>query len=347
VKPLVEKMEAHLSHWLLARLDDPDLRLSGALEAAGWFTGHLRKIGKDLAAQGSQIAREVQERSTSRSGGQGDSATSHEAVYQYFERRLQKAITGAALLIARSLAAVAARVQGQLVAAGRNIRELSQRHGPADTGAEGDAVATDDTRRKLAEALVAREAEWVAAVNAAVQQKLQSGAGLYRILCGDAGARGELLVVLDEAARRCVRNVIAEAKVLDRLLGVGDESNSRELAALLMRTRPECLEYGGVICHLLAAPHDADLNDVQERVAKIDEKHIGIIQHPENQLVSCAEVQDVSLTHLAMSLIRNRRDYASFAHRVLSRKDVPWSPLLAELPASPAEDPIIQTLVMQ
>ena len=66
---------------------------------------------------------------------------------------------------------------------------------------------------------------------------------------------------------------------------------------------------------------------MRDRLASLGRNDVAIVKHPEDQLVACTEVHGVSLPHLAMAVIRSRRDHAEFAQRVLSRRDVPWSSL--------------------
>jgi hypothetical protein len=97
--------------------------------------------------------------------------------------------------------------------------------------------------------------------------------------------------------------------------------------------------------HVVAAPQDADLNEARRALALADDNQFALVTHPENQLVACTEVHNISLAHLAVALVRNRRDYASFAERVLSRKDVPWSPLMEINPAH-EDEPVARTVVL-
>jgi hypothetical protein len=121
--------------------------------------------------------------------------------------------------------------------------------------------------------------------------------------------------------------VVSDTNLLNRLLGSGQTARER-LEVLLQTAQEGCLQFGGSVGQVIASPHNAPWDEVQKRIATLESEAVTVVKHPENQLVACAEVQNVSLPHVAASIIHNRRDYASFAQRVLSRKDVQWSDLM-------------------
>jgi hypothetical protein len=59
-----------------------------------------------------------------------------------------------------------------------------------------------------------------------------------------------------------------------------------------------------------------------------------------HDIILCQEGWDLPLAPLAVDIIQNRRDYADFASRVLTRSDIPWTPLTAPIAslAFPASD---------
>jgi hypothetical protein len=351
VKPLLDKMESHLSNWLTGRLDDEALRLAGALDAATWFTAHLRDLAKTLTGRYSRIAQLLDQSQASFTAPQGQDSASEEAPFAYLQLQLQRAATGAALAIARRLATATTSVRDRLVAAGGSIRELAARlceTAEQETNLSGPSahdVAADETRRRLAESLIAREAEWIAAINRSVHENYTaSNGGLYRSLCTDRTLHDELARAVEEAARRCISAVVSDTNLLDRLVGRGDVARER-LQALLKTAQGDGLQFGGNVCHVIAAPHNASWQEVQDRLSVLASESVAVVRHPENQLVACTEVQNVSLPHVAAAVIRNRRDYASFAQRVLARKDVQWSNFMAAALETPI-DYELQTVVI-
>lgn len=350
VKPLLEKMDAHLTNWFIGTLDDPELRLAGGLDAATWFKTHLRTVAKTLSARSTRIGQEIGRRRTALSVPPERGTTSEEAAFGHLQLHLQCAATGAALTIARSLANVATGAHDRLVTAGGSIRELAERLNRSDEpippAAEepDDAGTADETRRRLAEMLTARESEWIAAVNRRVQESLAACGGLYHGLCTERARQEELAALVEEAARQCVCTAASDTNLLDRLLGSGPTARER-LDALLKSADGDCLRFGGSVCHVLASPHNAPLEDFRNHTSALDDAGVALVKHPENRLVACAEVQHVSLAHVATSVIHNRRDYASFAQRVLSRKDVQWSNLMPAA-VEAASEYEIQTVVI-
>lgn len=60
----------------------------------------------------------------------------------------------------------------------------------------------------------------------------------------------------------------------------------------------------------------------------------------ENELLLVTEMAGVSLPHLAASLIGGRRDYAAFAERVRTRRDVEWRDAVLSATKNPAPPPV-------
>lgn len=75
---------------------------------------------------------------------------------------------------------------------------------------------------------------------------------------------------------------------------------------------PPLLDCGGVYCHLML------------------QQSVNADSAEENELLLVTEMAGASLPHLAASLIGGRRDYASYAERVRTRRDIAWrDPVLA------------------
>ena len=90
---------------------------------------------------------------------------------------------------------------------------------------------------------------------------------------------------------------------------------------------PQLLTHGGVYRGLAVLPQQA--SGVNRVVAAELGPDASILTGVGSDIVLCQEAWDLPLVPTAVDLIQGRRDYAEFAARVVTRSDVPWTPLTA------------------
>ncbi|TWT99721.1 Tubulin-like protein [Botrimarina colliarenosi] len=148
----------------------------------------------------------------------------------------------------------------------------------------------------------------------AVEQRLQAD---Y------LAAHGGLLAVLSGET---------PTEVLEAMLAHAAQKVSREEASTVRAAADAALAAG------FAAPPLADCGGVFRRLTLEQPSRREGLDGNQNELLLVTEMSGVSLPHVAASLIGGRRDYAAFAERIRSRRDIAWNdPVISsfEEPAKP------------
>ena len=129
-------------------------------------------------------------------------------------------------------------------------------------------------------------------------------------------------------ARVTVVNIMKQLDVADVLFH--DDSLQAEVATLaecLAAAKPRLLACGGAKRLLLMLPKGS----TQVRPIEIlhQEMHEipSVVENCDGDFILCYEVEQISLTQAAVTLIDERRDLAEAASRLHTRTDVSWSNL--------------------
>jgi hypothetical protein len=107
----------------------------------------------------------------------------------------------------------------------------------------------------------------------------------------------------------------------------GEQLN--ELRSALALATPSLMEFGGTRRVLAIVPRDA----APQNCAAVLERVIGVppasVRGADSSTTLCVEADQLSIEHIAISLVQRRRDRVDFAGRVHCRTDIAWSPLVA------------------
>ena len=298
VQPLVEKLQLELSGWVLGHVNNPSERLSGACRAASWGTDHLSALRTDLLRLGGLIDAEINRFVE----GWEVAGVADECPYRekYFGLRLDQAALTAAMGVIESLLEVARGFPNEIKVLNGLLTELAGQFVPPEEEAEGVFFEISHSERQ----------QLVVALEERMQEEyLGSGQGLLGSLVTDESA-AELKRTLEHAVRLVVEEVLPtlESQLTD---------DSDQHAAF---TKPDLCRFGGEYRHVALTPADAEIP------SKIEESLNGVMTIADS-MCDCLLVTEsagASLQHVAADLIRSRRDYAAFAERARTRRDVSW-----------------------
>lgn len=126
-----------------------------------------------------------------------------------------------------------------------------------------------------------------------------------------------------------------------------EEQLAKQLASSLEKATPKLPLSGAVKRSLAVAPQSAHGSAVIQTIQSCLTSVSLTIADADSDLVFCQEVEFLSLAKAAAALIECRPDYAAAARRVLTRLDVPWSPLPLAKDRGPFSEPAAPEPVAQ
>jgi hypothetical protein len=143
---------------------------------------------------------------------------------------------------------------------------------------------------------------------------------------------------LRDKAEQAVEQVLSQVNSLEHLLH--DTGDGAPLQGQVRTAMPQLLEFGGS-CRLLAVLPQASVDPAAaERVKDALRGDTATVVGCDNSFILCVEAQELSMAHVAVSLVHRRRDYVEFAERVRSRSDISWTKITDRLaPSKPQPAP--------
>ena len=288
IHPVAAKRSRQLRAWVLRQLDESADRFAAVFQADVWRQDHLNALRRDLK----RLHQAVRQQATIvREADEVDSAAT--IAEKYFRLRLDEAGIRGALLVVDRLSEMTADLPTEITALEASVRDLRS------TLREGED-GNDQPRSELSD-------EDLSAFAAELDRRIQEGflhehGGLLRELATDSAAQE-----LQRALVRGVRQVVIQA-------GAPNQTSATASTIDTARDDAQMLGFGGRYRKLALVPEGA--SETPEGAAIVeDHRELGL---------EITEISGVSLPHLASALIEKRRDYAAFAERTRTRRDVPW-----------------------
>jgi serine/threonine protein kinase len=370
VEPFAEKLRKELRRWALAKVDECPGRIEAARRAVAWMISHCSDLDAELQRFRSAAAdnllefrREITIRSTS--AKDGAEAQDEQQLLTYFCLRLDQAAILAASHVVHLLVCDAKRLSEEVTSLGREIDQIAT----AVSRACGDTAANLSNKTmteaatnqaRLAKSLQGKLSEMAAEVDQQLQSEyIYPQGGLEKVIMGGGRPRAQLTAKLHELARQVVQRTVAGFNTFDPSMSDGESNLSNELRSGLAAATPTLLEFGGTRQVVAILPRDGAGALTPAVVSNSLGPAATAITGNDNNLVLCVEAGNLSLPHVAASLVEYRRDRVEFASRVHSRTDVAWTPLIdiaasSELVGWPgvdarqttARDAMCKTLVM-
>ena len=158
---------------------------------------------------------------------------------------------------------------------------------------------------------------------------LKEAGGLRRLLRQGGDGRNKLPTVVRSMARTTVIGLMKTLDAADIMFAKHREleDDSVTLAESLASARPRLMRCGGSKRLLVMLPsgstHVRPLEILHDQMNEVP----SVAQNNDGDFILCYEVEQLSLTQVAVTIIDGRRDYAEFAARFHTRTDVDWSTL--------------------
>ena len=148
--------------------------------------------------------------------------------------------------------------------------------------------------------------------------------GLFETVMSNARVRAGLLETLQDEAAAAVHRHLSQLNLLSGLLDEGESATSL-LSTMAEGANPKLLPYSHGIRRLAVLPH-TELDDQQMEQLKEKVDGAALVMGRNVDFSLCTEAERIALADLALDII----DYAEFAARVQTRKDIRWKPLVQE-----------------
>lgn len=370
MQPLQEKLCGDVRRWAVARIDDPLERLAGAQQAVGWLEQHFQAVesavtllGRSTATKLSDLRHTADLRSREKPPKANQAAVMPlaERLSLYFRQRLDQLAFIAAGEMTRKTLFELKSLRDELTAFGLEIEQI------ASTMAEDALVATDigaddaNDAPPAVHALLAQMPDLAAAVDRRLQvEYMCHHGGLLETVMLGGRPRAHLGELLQEFSQQAVQDALANVDVLAEALRDGEEGAAGELPLRsgLALAMPQSLQFGGARRVLALLPNSAGTTIDTAQLSQALGTEVSRATGYDNSLLLCVEAEQLSLQHVAVDLVENRRDCTEFAQRVHTRTDILWNPLIvtpsdadepggADLTAlSPLSDPLLRQTQM-
>lgn len=301
VDPLAKELAGRLERWASAGLDQPGMRLAGALRAIAWLRDHADGLAQEFtrfaATTHQKLAAVIQQAAASE-------VPSAEIEARYHRLKVDLVALEGSAVVAATLGGALQSVAEKLTTLRPMLATLLQSLRSADPcsleGVAEHLASCDSSVAKLMQALDARlQRDWI-----------DERGGLASVLQTPAH-REELT----HAIRRLAEQVINESVRCRVAAGEPEAVTVEDWKLPLLAGHARTLQYavGAANPSQTPAPRGTDPWRYQPRDAA---KYLVV------------EGSGLSAPHAAVSLIGGRRDYADFAARVHTRRDLAWLDLL-------------------
>jgi len=271
-----------------------------------------------------------------------------EFALRYFCLKLDHCSLLATREVARTLQAELTTTRQTTLELGRNLKPLAENMAPvSDPFVPQDTIECEqqpaNPHEHVQSMLRDHAQELVDRVDERVQsQFVAPHGGLMETIMGNSRLRADLLLNLRQVALQTVEQFVGEVSALGSDSLSAEKSDQDILGETVAATIPRLLEYGGRSRHLIVLPKEKTSEDNLQRSVEALDTMPSILGGSDNDLVVCCDAGCIPLAHVAVQLVQCRRDYADFAARVHTRKDVPWISLTDVKVSRPDSVPELQ-----
>jgi hypothetical protein len=224
-------------------------------------------------------------------------------------------------------------IRDELVDLEREIRHLADHFDTSrtfDSLVGDDDLGADHLLESVGHVLVDGVNELTRRLDQQLQATVLKEAGGLRKLLGQGGdTRNKLPATIRASARTTVINLMKTMDMADLVFSHGQQTDSdtATLAESISSAQPRLLRCGGAKRLLVMLPNGS----TNVRPLKILHEQMNetpsVAQNNDGDFILCYEVEQISLTQVAVTVIDGRQDFAEFASRFHTRTDVEWSTL--------------------
>ena len=321
-------------------VDDETCRVRGAQWLAQWLASLCKSTqdrldelreGVDAELAGTEQRLSALPASAGRTRGRPSGDDLHALLEQYCRHRMYEYVITSVTRVLKTAKGQVSSVRDELIDFERELRHLGSHF---DTTRSFDSLVGDETSvsDNLLESVGHVLLEKVDDLTGRLRQHLQGevlkeAGGLRRLLDQGGDPRSQLPATFRSIARGTVVGAMRSLDVADILFHDEAESVTSAFTQSLAAAQPQLLRCGGARRLLVMLPK----NSTHVRPLRILHEQFGetpsVSRNNDGDFVLCYEVEGISLTQAAVTIIDGRRDFVEFAGRLHTRTDVHWSPL--------------------
>jgi len=323
-----------ICRWIQDKVEDPDARIRGAHWLARWFrarcdshynaVAQLReRIDADLLAVESGLD------ATNGGKGRGKASQDRRALLERYGRlRLERCAVDAAAALLKAASSHVVAAEEELIDLARDMQHFA---GQFDTSRTLDELPCEADAKARGKLLGDALETHVAPLLQCLEEQLHADVlvpakGLRNLILQAGPSRANLATTLRTAVRTAIVGLAKQLDVADQLFrkGPSGESDVETMRKQLEAAKP-LLQCGGARRLLVIMPRCSTHTRPIEILHYELKETPSVVENCDGDFVLCQEVEDVSLTQVAVTLIEGRRDFADYAARLHTRVDVNWS----------------------
>lgn len=331
-----------ITNWVLDQVEQQHSRIGGSQWAAHWFAAHCNTLEDHIAELQADVGRslnELHQRLDKAHAAHGRGKDREppkrmlELTAQFYQLRFHERAVESAASIARVINSQLARLCDDLVDLERELRHVADQFAASrslralrtDDAEDSDALlqsierALSDNMEQLADQLEHR----------LERDLLQHKGGLRKAFLAGGSAVNDLPATMREVGRTIVVGLIRQLDASDVLFpGAEETQNAADtISAALKAATPPLLACGGAKRLLVMLPNGPSRDRPIELLRQDMQQEPTIVQNREGDFILCYEVEQISLTQAAVTIIDRRQDLAEAASRLHTRNDIEWSRL--------------------
>jgi serine/threonine protein kinase len=342
VQLLVEKLRGELRRWVTRRIDDPSHRVAGARVAVQWFNQHLCESLAELQQRQTELAAQIgQINNNANVPARARNVETSTGANEYLDLCLDRLAASAAQQVLSTLLSDAKSMSDEVIALGREIDHIATAVSRSTNSDSAPSCSNVSENRSPSEARLAAEiTDRFSEISAEVDARLQAEyldpiGGLAKTIMEGGRPRAQLSSKLHELSRQAVHHAVARVNVLETTAGAGPPA-ADDLRSSWALATPAILEFGGRRRTLVVVPREAAQPGAQTAISERIGTAATTISGPDSNLTLCVEADGLSLPHIALAFVDQRRDRVEFAGRVHCRTDIAWTPLISPVAAADA-----------
>lgn len=349
VNRLIQQVGLAIRHGVELLVDDPTIRVHGSQRVAKALQVHLKflcdrlrdarvRLVNESHALEHQLFASLPDAKGKSRGPRRSPAELQSMFFQDCKLRLYELGAQVASSIAHALQSHAVAAHDSLVELARELHHLAVQLATDELveDEEAEAAASADNlaplRAMVGEQLRQADEQLSALLDEQLSASLLAAAGGLRPAISAGGQQREALVIhLHNAARQAVLGRLAAVDIAGSALAGQNEEHP--IRRCLSGAKPALQACGGrrrLYCILPAEAAQAITSETL--AAQIGPEEFSqpttVIPDASGDVVLLFEMGEMSVKHVAASLIDQRADLAELATRLFTRSDVTWTPLL-------------------
>jgi hypothetical protein len=344
------RQSGEVRSWILKYVDDSACRIRGAQWLAKWLTTYcesLRERATELRTNVDQELLQVEQKLTAfkaqrvKSNSRNKVGQSGPSLYTLLQQlcrlRLYETVVGAVGAIIQAVKGQISLIEDEVLDLSRELRHLAEQFDTSralDTPRSEDASSSDNVGRGIYDSVASILSEGAEELADRLNERLEreilvESQGLRNLLLKGGPSRSRLPARLRAAARATLTEMLRHVDVAEMLFTHDGQTEGEKdlLQESLEAATPRLLKCGGAKRLLVMLPEGSTCTRPLEVLHHQFKETPSVAANCDGDFVICYEIERMSLTQAAVTLIDGRRDFAEFAARLHTRTDVQWTNL--------------------